>query len=233
MDDQLQLLIDDDDTRPGVPARLGFPVAADGGRPFDDDARFFEPWWPGAHALLRRAGDRLELRTEHLSDPLAIFPELRDSLADLRGDGLIVEGTLLALDEEGRPDAALLRRRLSGGRSVEALAEAAFVAQDLPWFEGDSLARKPFIERRRRLASVVPGNDHCVLGPGLVGEGLTLGRAVASMGLRALSARRLDGRWRAGAAGYAWLRLPLHEPPTVPTRPFLVLLEKLPLGGSA
>jgi hypothetical protein len=48
--------------------------------------------------------------------------------------------------------------------------------------------------------------------------------------LAAISARRLDGRWRSGPAGDDWLRLRVAEPPAVPTRPFLVLLEKLPLG---
>jgi bifunctional non-homologous end joining protein LigD len=229
MDDQLRLPIESGESEGVLPPRLGFPVPGDGGRPFDDDARFFEPWWPGAHVMLARAGRRLELRTEHLSDPLAAFPELIASLGDIGADGVVIEGTLLALDEEGRPDPGLLRRRLTGGGPVP-FAEAAFVAQDLPHLEGASLARKPYVERRRRLAAIVPGNDHCVVGPGLVGEGLTLARAVSSMGLRALSARRLDGHWRAGDTGDAWLRLPLHDPPSLPTEPFLVLLQRLPLG---
>ena len=105
------------------------------------------------------------------------------------------------------------------------------MASDLPYLDGRSLARLPFIERRRRLASVFPGSDHCVVGPGLVGEGLTMARAVGDMGITELSARRLDGHWRSGAAGDAWLRLHLHEGPATETRPFLVLLERLPLGG--
>jgi len=230
MNQQLHLPLDRSDDAPALPARLAFPVATDGGVPFDDEARFFEPWWPGAHAFLKRAGDFVEMRTEHLSDPLAVFPELRDGLRLLPADGLIVEGTLLALDADGRPDAGLLRRRLTGATHADAFAEGAFVASDLPYLEGRSLARQPFVERRRQLVSVLPVADHCVLGPGLVGEGTTLGRAAASMGLHALSARRLAGRWRAGDVGDAWLRLRLTAPQEVRTRPFLVLLEKLPLG---
>ena len=232
MNHQLHLPIDGAEGDPSaLPARLGFPIAIDGGRPFDDDAFFFEPWWPGTHAFLRRSGGILDLRTEHLSDPLAIFPELRASLSALTADELIIEGTLLALDEDGRPDAKLLRRRLRGVADTDVIAEGAFVASDLPYLDGTSLARKPFIERRRRLSSVMPSSNHCVVGPGLVGEGLTLSRAVAEMGLGALSARRLDSHWRAGEAGDAWLRLRLHEQPGGQTRPFLVLLERLPLGG--
>jgi bifunctional non-homologous end joining protein LigD len=231
MDQQLPLPLERaDGDSPEVPARLAFPVATDGGSPFDDDERFFEPWWPGAHAFLKRVGAYVEVRTEHLSDPLAVFPELRSGLAGLGADGVIVEGTLLALDADGRPDPGLLRRRLTGAAHADDFAEGAFVASDLPYLEGRSLARQPFVERRRRLTSVLPDAEHCVLGPGLVGEGLTLARAAASMGLSALSARRLGGRWRSGDVGDAWLRLRLTETPTVPTRPFLVLLEKLPLG---
>jgi hypothetical protein len=63
-----------------------------------------------------------------------------------------------------------------------------------------------------------------------VGEGRTLARAVASLGLGSISARRLDGRWRAGSAGDDWLRLRVADPLVLPTRPLLVLLERLPLG---
>ncbi len=214
---------------PALPARLGFPVATEGGSPFDDDERFFEPWWPGAQALLRREGDRVELRTEHLSDPLAAFPELRSMAGQLGADGVIVEGTLLALDAEGRPDPRLLRRHLAGATPGEAV-DGAFVATDLAYLEGRSVARLPFVERRRRLAALLPDVPTCALSRGLVGEGVTLARAVASLGLAAISVRRLDGRWHPGNAGDDWLRLRVNEPLTLPTRPFLVLLEKLPLG---
>jgi ATP-dependent DNA ligase len=229
MNQQLSLelaRLDDNDTV-ALPARLPFPVATDGGTPFDDEERFFEPWWPGAQAYLRRAGSSLELRTEHLSDPLVAFPELAQAIGDLAADGVIVEGTLLALDDDGRPDARLLRRRLAG--AIELPAEGAFVASDLVYLEGHSLARKPFVERRRQLATVFDDSDRCVVGRGLAGEGTTLARAVASLGLAAISARRLDGHWRSGPMGDAWLRLAVTQTPARPTRPFMVLLEKLPL----
>jgi bifunctional non-homologous end joining protein LigD len=228
---QLALELSEAQAQPVVlPTRLGFPVATEGGQPFDDDDRFFEPWWPGAHAFLCRSGEHVELRTEHLSDPLAIFPELREVVRGSSADGLIVEGTLLALDGDGRPDARLLRRHLTGATAVGESVDAAFVASDLCYLEGRPLARQPFVERRRQLASILPASRCGVLDRGLVGEGVTLGRAVASLGLAAISARRLDGRWRPGPAGDDWLRLRVAEPPAVPTRPFLVLLEKLPLG---
>jgi bifunctional non-homologous end joining protein LigD len=228
--DQLSLTLGgDDQDEPGLPEKLPFPVAVKAGRPFDDDSFYFEPWWPGAHAFLRREGDRLELRLEHLADPLTAFPELASDLAALSADGIIVEGTLLALDGEGRPDQALLRRRLEG--TVSGIAEGAFVASDLIYLEGRSIARKPFAERRRMLLATIGGGSHHVVSRGLSGEGVTLGHAAASMGLEAISARRLDGRWKGGRETDGWLRMHVTEPPAAEVRPLMVLLEKLPLDA--
>jgi bifunctional non-homologous end joining protein LigD len=171
----------------------------------------------------------LQMRTEHLTDPLLVFPELASVARHIRADGVIVEGTLLALDEAGRPDPQLLRRRLAG---IDAgPAEGAFVASDLIYRDGVSLAREPFVERRRQLASLITDSDHCVVGRGLAHEGTTLARAAASLGLGAISARMLGGRWRPGPSAGGWSKLFVTEPLARPTRPFLVLLERLPLDG--
>jgi bifunctional non-homologous end joining protein LigD len=229
MSQQLSLELDasGDPSMSPLPSRLPFAVATDGGVPFDDAARFFEPWWPGAQAYLRREGGTLELRTEHFSDPFTAFPELADGIGPLSADGLIIEGTLLALDADGRPDAQLLRRRLDGDDQEP--GQGAFVASDLIYLEGAPLARQPYLERRRQLSAIVTDSDHCVVGRGLAAEGSMLARAVVSLGLSAISARRLDAPWRAGRAGDAWLRLTATDAPARPTRPFLVLLERLPL----
>lgn len=211
-----------------LPDRVPLPQPVDGHAPFDDDAYFFEPWWPGARAAVKREGDRLVIQTEHLADPLLAFPELAGIRLGLRADGLVIEGTLLALDRAGRPDPALLRDRLRGRTSAH--GEGAFVAADLPYLEGESIARMPFVERRRRLTAVLGDVDHCVVSRGVVGEGRMLGRAAAALGLRAISARRLDARWTGGSAGDAWLRLPVVGPSAETTTPFLVLLERLPLS---
>ena len=139
---------------PELPSRISLPLAGEGHAPFDDDAYFFEPWWPGAHATLKREGHRLILATEHLADPLLAFPELAQLAERISADGLIIEGTLLALDADGRPDTRLLRRRLSGAAGDE-VAEGAFVATDMPYLETQPLTRMPFVERRRRLAAVL------------------------------------------------------------------------------
>ncbi|MDQ3492918.1 MAG: hypothetical protein M3452_06615 [Chloroflexota bacterium] len=202
-------------------------TATTGDAPFDDEDYFFEPWWPGTRTFAFAEDGRLRLQTDHLADPLSTFPELEVINTQLMADGVVLDGTLLVLDEEGRPDAELLRRRLADTTATG--GEAAFVASDLLWAEGRSLLTQPFRERHARLADVLRDGRLCVATRGLRGEGVTLAEAVASMGLSAISARCLSGSYHPGAAGDDWLRLPVIETPAPVTRPLLVLLNRLPL----
>lgn len=224
--EQLQLQID---SRPDgvLPYRLRPMLATDAEAPFDDPEWFFEPWWPGASTLAYIQGSHVRLQTEHLADPLTAFPELATIGRQFRDDGLIVEGALLVLDEEGRPDTDLLRHRLA--EPVARQGSPAFVASDLLYERGQSLLGRPFEERRARLATQLSDGERCVMSRGLRGEGLTLADAIASMGLAEISARLLSAPYRPGSSDGSWLRLPVVETPAVPTRPLLTLLQRLPI----
>ena len=213
--------------RRALPERLRPMLPFDGGMPFDDPEWFFEPWWPGASALAWVEDFHARFMLEHLADPSAAFPELASVGADFAHDQLIVEGTVLVLDAEGRPDAELLRRRLASPGTTE--GTPAFVASDLLYDLGEALLALPFEERRVRLGGVLTDTERCVVSRGLRGEGTTLAEAVASMGVAEISARRLSARYRPGVRDESWLRLPVIEPPAVPARPLLALLQRLPL----
>jgi bifunctional non-homologous end joining protein LigD len=201
------------------------PVALDA--PFDDHDWFFEPWWPGTSALAWVTDFQARFQIEHLADPSAAFPELADMGADFGHDQLIVEGTLLVLDDEGRPDAELLRRRLASPGVRD--GTPAFVASDLLYDLGSSLLALPFEERRARLGGVLTDTERTVVSRGLRGEGLTLAEAVASMGMAEISGRRLAARYLPGVRDENWLRMPVVAAPIAPTRPLLALLQRLPL----
>jgi bifunctional non-homologous end joining protein LigD len=224
---QLALPITAEPARAQVPGRIRPMLPGTGGSPFDDDTVFFEPWWPGTRCFAFLEGGRLRLQTEHLADPLQSFPELRSIIGQVDGDGVVLDGTLMVLDANGRPDTDQLRRRLAG--SLAPVGEGAFVASDVLYEGGVDVTTEPFGARRARLLRLVRDGRECVVSRGLHGEGLTLADAVASMGLDAISARRLDGRWRPGPAGVDWQRIPVARHPEPEGRPLLVLLERLPL----
>lgn len=225
--EQLSLHIVETDHTTSSRRRLRPMLPLVGEEPFDDPAWFFEPWWPGTAALAHIEKGRLQLATEHLTDPLEAFPELAAIDGQFRDSGLIVEGTLLVLDDEGRPDTELLRDRLStpGDRT----GTPAFVASDLLQLDDQPLLALPFDRRRELLAEQLSDGELCVINRGLRGEGLTLADAVASMGLREISARLLSARYRPGQQDGSWLRLPVRQATVVPARPLLAVLQRLPL----
>ena len=223
---QLRLSIEPG-ARGALPERLRPMAPLTGDAPFDDPDWFFEPWWPGTRALVYVEDFRARLQIEHLADASAAFPELAQMGADFAHDQLVVEGTLLVLDEEGRPDGELLRHRLA--EPAERVGVPAFVASDLLFDLAQPLLAQPFGERRQRLAEILTDTERCVVSRGLRGEGTMLAEAVASLGLTDISARELSARYRPGTADPSWLRVPVAEAPESPARPLLVLLQRLPL----
>lgn len=199
-------------------------VSTDG--PFDDPGWFYEPWWPGAAATIVVNRDEMRL-VGQLGDPLAAFPELSVVPGQLGARSAIVPGTLLVLDDDGRPDLPALQRRLVD--PADRSGTGAFIAADLLEHDGELLMDLPFASRRARLLETVVDSDRFLSSRGLHGEGLTLAHAAASMGVEAVSARRLDASWHPGPAPEAWRRFPVEGRPAVATRPLLVLLQRLPL----
>lgn len=192
---------------------------------FDDPEYFFEPWWPGTRTLAYVENGHSRLQVEQLSDAAAAFPELAEIGEGLFADGVVLDGTILVLDDAGRPDQSLLRARLAG----EGLpGRPAFVAADLLWLDGRSWMRRAFRARRLALEQLVTEADRVIVGRGYERDGTLVGEALASMGIDAVSARRLDARHRSGPAGEAWLRVSLELLP-VPERPSLALILRLPL----
>ena len=225
--DQLDLSIPTAAGASRLPARVTPMQATPGVEPFDDPDYLFEPWWPGIRAMAWvEDGRLLRLRAEGLADALTAYPELADEIPErLMRDAVVLDGWLLALDEGGWLDTSMLRRRLAGDTGA---GRPGFVASDLLWSDGVGLLRRAFATRRRELESILLDGDRCVVSHALRGEGTLLAEALARFGLDGLSARRLDARYRAGAAGEGWLRVPIAPAPRA-ERPRLALIQRLPL----
>jgi bifunctional non-homologous end joining protein LigD len=220
-----------------LPERIAPMRPTDGEGPFDDPAYFFEPWWPGIRSLVLVEAGIAHLRAEALGDPTPVFPELADVAGLVKVDGVVLDTTLMVLDARGRPSRALLERRLRGEPTAVGAASAAarsgrgaaaLVASDLLYLDGESLAARPFAERRGELAALLRPSSWCLAGRGFIGDGTTVATALGALGFRALSARRLDAPLRSGPAGTAWYRVPVVAGPRE-LPPFLAIIRRLPL----
>ena len=197
------------------------------GRPVRRSRLLFEPWWPGIRAWPGRERPPDPARAPRAWPTRS--PRSPSSATSCPSgspeDGVLLDGWLLALDEGGWLDTDLLRRRLAGDRSA---GRPAFVASDLLWSGGGIGSDGRFVNRRRRLESVLRDGDRCVVSHALHGEGTLLAEALgavrAGRGISAAARRPLSHR-----AGRRRLAAPPDRTGEPDRAPALALIQRLPL----
>src|SRR5438105_5665711 len=87
-------------------------------KPFSDDEWLFEIKWDGYRALAYIEDGKVRLVSRNQND-FGDYPELADLPKQVRARNAILDGEIVALDEEGRSSFSLMQQRtgiLSGGR---------------------------------------------------------------------------------------------------------------------
>ena len=201
------------------PAFVEPMLATPGAAPFDHDDWLFEPKWDGYRVQAIVAAGAVALRTRSGNDAGRLFPELLGPPTWLAAPEAIVDGELVALDPDGRPDFGLLQARLGGGfssaehpssaeaRAAGAAAPLAFMAFDLPWCAGRSYLEVPLAERKEILRLVLREHPRVRFGAHIAREGVAFYAAVAAQGLEGAMAKHRRSRYESGRRSAAWLKL--------------------------
>lgn len=185
------------------------------GAPFDAPTHLFEIKWDGVRAMtyVEAGGHRMHGRRRR--DLAGRYPELA-FLGGLPG-GLVLDGELVVLQPDGRPDfRAMLARENAGPTRVAAAARqhpVVYVVFDLLYEGGASLLATPLHERRARLERLVAATGHArlVLSDGVAGAGLALFDAVRARGLEGIVGKRLDSPYLPGERTDAWQKMKLVQ----------------------
>lgn len=171
--------------------------------------------WDGIRVLARTDGGGLRLVSRNGNDVTSRYPELAGLPGALRGDAL-VDGELVALDDDGRPSFELLQSRmnLTRTREIQRLATSAPVRLllfDVLEIAGDDVTDAPYRERRRRLERLVrPGSGMPVEVPALAtGSPADALAEARRLGLEGLVAKRPDSTYHPGTRSEQWLKLKL------------------------
>lgn len=202
--------------------------------PFDDEGWRFSVDWDGARTLLtvdRDGGVRLQ--AENSLDVTARFPELRFAADHVRRLPVVLDGAVVTLDGQGRPDLEGLGLRVALGDRGAAQRPVVFLATDLLLAGGESTLSRPLADRLDLLGRLV-GHRGVVQAPDTVGgRGAGLAEAAGQRGLTAVLARRTTAPYRPGVASPDRLRIALRPRTTClvagieegAERPYLVLAE--------
>jgi bifunctional non-homologous end joining protein LigD len=194
-------------------------LATPGTAPFDDEDWLFEPKWDGYRIQAIVSGGSVALRTRNRHDAGRLFPELLAKPTWLAAPEAIVDGEVVALDPEGRPDFGLLQARLGGGFSASDLptsgpereagraAPLVFMAFDLPWCAGRSYLHVPLEDRKAILRLVLREHPRVRFGGHVARDGVAFFAAAAGQGLEGAMAKHRRSRYEAGRRSTAWLKL--------------------------
>ena len=185
------------------PAFLPPMLATPGTAPFDDPDWVFEPKWDGYRLQAIVSGGRVALRTRNGADGAAYFPELLGSPTWLAAPEAIVDGELVALDADGRPDFGLLQ----GRTGPEDCGTLVFMAFDLPWCAGRSYLDVALEDRKEVLRLVLRDHPRVRYGSHLARDGVAFFAAVEAQGLEGAMAKLRRSPYTPGKRSTAWLKL--------------------------
>jgi bifunctional non-homologous end joining protein LigD len=158
----------------------------------------------------------LRLVSRNDRDITGTYPEVAGlDLADL-GDGLVLDGELVALDERGRPDFELLQHRMHVAHpsaKLRARVPVAYVVFDLLRHDdGRSLLGQTYRERRAELAALDLPARGMRVPPNFVDiAGATVLSAVGQQGLEGVVAKRLDSTYQPGRRSRDWIKTPIRH----------------------
>lgn len=164
--------------------------------PFDDDDWLFEVKWDGYRAVAFLDGGEVRLVSRNQNDMTRQYPELAELPLYVRARTAILDGEIVALDEEGRSSFSLMQQRTGmgqGGRRIgprRTDIPILYYAFDLLYLEGYDLMRVDLEERKKLLADLVANSDILRYSDHYIEQGTALYQAAKDRGLEGIVAKR-------------------------------------------
>lgn len=199
--DQLQIELESfpDEVRP--------MQAASAEAPFSSPEYLFEVKWDGLRCILFRDPEgHVRLRDRAMKDITADVPEIV-AAAKRVPPGSVIDGELVATDNDGRPDYPRLRSRLAGGTRLRDEIPTAYLAFDALFLEGRPLLRQPVLRRRARLAKAVETGGHLFVPDHIEEDGVELFEACLERGLEGVVAKHAQSPYVPGQRSPFWLKV--------------------------
>lgn len=179
------------------------------------DARWaYETKQDGQRVVVYLPGDgSAVLRARSGEEITAAYPELLPLGGVLGATPAVLDGEVLALDEQGRGDFQLLQSRMglahSPGRAARRAAEVPvhLVLFDVMHLGRRSLLALPYSRRRAQLEALGLDGPRWSTPAALVGHGAQALQATREHSLEGLVCKRLDSVYEPGVRSRAWIKI--------------------------
>ena len=196
-----------------LPTSISPMLATSGQLPADGTEWAFEIKWDGVRAILFVEGGRVRALSRNDLDVSVAFPELAD-IGDFLGmTTCVLDGEVVALGDDGRPNFGKLQHRMHVANQREARRRAAsdpvtFVAFDVLYLRGRSLLADRYEQRRVALESLhLSGGTFITTESFREVPGRDVLAAAVQNGLEGVVAKRLDSPYRPGRRSADWVKV--------------------------
>lgn len=167
----------------------------------DDGDWIHETKYDGYRALVAVGGGEARLYTRTGLDWSEKFPDVVQAAAELDISSGLLDGEIVVLDTEGKPDFSALQEAIkAGGRPM------LYFAFDLLQLDGEDLRSLPNIERKERLRPLIPAQGPIQFAEHVAGSGEPLFKAICAAGIEGIISKRADAPYR-GKRTTAWLKV--------------------------
>jgi DNA ligase D-like protein (predicted ligase) len=173
----------------------------------DDPGRWdYQIKFDGFRAVAFKAGGKLQLRSRNDNDFSVRYPAVVNALAKLPND-TVIDGEIVAIDEEGRPSFTALQNYGSSQGPV------LYFVFDVMILAGRDVMREPLEKRRDLLEQkILPKLTEPVRYASPLDASLpVLIASVKAQGLEGLVAKRRDSRYEPGLRSGAWMKMRVNR----------------------
>jgi bifunctional non-homologous end joining protein LigD len=164
----------------------------------------FEIKWDGYRIISRVAGGDALLHTRKDQDYTERFANVAKELEKaLKTPDAVVDGEVVALDEEGRPSFSAMQQGKPG-------TPILYYVFDLLEVEGEPVIDLPLSERRSRLRKLLDGRNRTVKFSEPFEDGHALYEAAKERRLEGIMGKKVDSRYLPGRRSRDWLKFKTH-----------------------
>jgi bifunctional non-homologous end joining protein LigD len=164
----------------------------------------YELKFDGIRAIAIKIDKKVSLPSRNENELAGRFPEIVEAIKNLPARECVIDGEVVALDDEGRSSFQLLQALELEGRK----SPVRFYVFDLLQLDGKGLIKLPLGQRKELLAKLCEGVGDPIRFSGEIGSDATkLLAEVKRRGLEGLIGKRRNSLYEPGRRSGAWIKL--------------------------